>query len=218
MLAVVLAFGIFRSTVALAAPATLSILGPAPAGALQPGARVEVSWPAAADLHGFDEMELVLSVDGGRTFPVRVTGRIAPAGRRFPWTVPALPAARARLALRAGTAEEDEDETIVGVSEPFSIAPSEGTFEELFRVGDEGRTRAALEDLPPRGLPNSLRDGIPTLLAGGNAVDLGEGPSTLHADSCRSRESWSPVVPNPHAAVRPARPAGSSPAPLPLRL
>ncbi len=153
------------------------------ASLLEPGSRVLVSWPAGTPGLGFDEMELVLSVDGGRTFPVRVTRRIAPSdgGFSWMWVVPSLPAPHARLALRAGVDERDEDETVVGLSEDFAIAdPGQGVggFQELFRVGAEERTRDALEEpLPPRP-PASAFDGVPELVAGSDPLEAtAPGPS-----------------------------------------
>ena len=65
-----------------------------PAGGerFQAGDSIEVSWtldrPA---LRSFEEMELVLSLDGGRTFPVRVTGELSPRAGGLIWRVPSLP-------------------------------------------------------------------------------------------------------------------------------
>jgi hypothetical protein len=55
-----------------------------------------------------DEMELVLSVDGGASFPIRVTRRLSPSARGFSWRVPNLPIARARIALRVGSKRSGE--------------------------------------------------------------------------------------------------------------
>jgi hypothetical protein len=144
-------------------PASLSMASST--SILEPGSTVLVAWPRDPARVGFDEMELVLSVDGGRTFPVRVTRRIAPADVAYPWSVPSLPAAHARLALRAGLVEEGEAEAIVAISPDFAIAPLWGRgAEELFRVGDEERTRDALEDAPPP-RPDSALDGVPSFAA-----------------------------------------------------
>ncbi len=125
---------------AMAAP----VSGPA----LRAGSTAGFSWNAEA-LSGFDEMELVLSLDGGRTFPLRVTGRLAPESGNIAWRVPALPTEHARLALRAGDGEDEAQEAIVFLGEEFSIrAEPNGSLEELFRVGGEWRTREALASPP----------------------------------------------------------------------
>jgi hypothetical protein len=219
VLSAVLACGVVSGSVQ-AKPATLAIAAPPGDSApLRPGSAVSVSWPAGVGLQNFDEMELVLSVDGGRTFPVRVTRRIAPADLRVSWVVPGLPAAHARLALRAGADGDAEEETILAVSGDFAIGTSPDRPEELFRVGDEERTRDALEELPPPALPDALADGGPTLLAGRDDLELAEGPSQLQADPGRGREQSPFAVPLPHAALRPIRSeSGPSAVPLPLRL
>jgi hypothetical protein len=197
------------------APFPIGIASSAPV--LEPGASVLVSWPAGAVGTRFDEMELLLSVDGGRTFPVRVTRRIAPSEIGFSWTVPSLPAARARLALRVGVDEEEEAETIVGLSDEFAIAPS-AHGEELFRVGGEERTRDALEDSPaPR--PESSLDGAPSLFAGTDppeATGTGRSPDS---ESARVRAKRDPSSALAAAASSRANPSRSvAPVRLPMRL
>jgi len=74
------------------------LLGPGVEGRLAAG-RVEVLalGPATA---GAEERELVLSLDGGRSFPIRLTGEIGPGDGVVSWRVPALPAEHVVLALR----------------------------------------------------------------------------------------------------------------------
>lgn len=116
---------------------------------LEAGATVRVAW----DLPGeqgrgreFDEMELVLSLDGGRTFPVRVTRDLDPSARSLFFRVPALPAAHVRLALRVGESEEPGNETILLVSEEFTIEAGPGVpLEATFVERGEWRLREALD-------------------------------------------------------------------------
>src|ERR1044071_234030 len=49
---------------------------------------------------GVEELEILLSVDGGRSYPVRVTPSLEHAPRTLEWNVPNLPAAEARLKIR----------------------------------------------------------------------------------------------------------------------
>jgi hypothetical protein len=49
-----------------------------------------------------DEIEVVLSLDGGRTFPVHVSPELEAREGVYRWRVPDLPAGRARLMLRMG--------------------------------------------------------------------------------------------------------------------
>ena len=87
-------------------------------------------------------MELVLSLDGGETFPLRLTGELQRGTRRVAWRVPALPTERAALALRTG--DEDGDERIVLVSGTFAIVGDPSAAPEDIRYAEgEWRTREA---------------------------------------------------------------------------
>jgi len=119
---------------------------------LDPDSTVVAAWTLDPEvLRGLDEAELVLSLDDGATFPVRLTARIPPDARSTVWRVPALPTEHARLALRAGLDEREGAEELLFVSEPFAIAsPGARPREELFAINGEWRTRDALEGAPVR--------------------------------------------------------------------
>jgi len=51
---------------------------------------------------GATEWEAFLSLDGGSSFPVRITPHLPIAERSFSWTVPSLPTAAARIRFRFG--------------------------------------------------------------------------------------------------------------------
>ncbi|HEY6931481.1 MAG TPA: hypothetical protein VJA66_17555 [Thermoanaerobaculia bacterium] len=142
-----------------AAPAAFAAPGflrPAGSEQLEPGSTVELLWVLDGLSPDVREAELVLSLDGGRTFPVRVTGDFEPATRRLLWRVPALPTNQARLALRAGADEEPAQEALKIISPAFVISGSvpDSALEELFAVGSEWRTREAL-DADPRTVPET---------------------------------------------------------------
>jgi len=138
----------------LAAAASVSradspaFLSPAAGAPLFAGTTVTVQWsPGIASDDDIREMELLLSLDGGRTFDVRVTGEIEPGVTRVDWRVPELCARNARLALRTGAGSRDS-ERIRLVSAPFEIRQEAGAPpERVFPVEGEWRTRDAL-DLP----------------------------------------------------------------------
>jgi hypothetical protein len=91
----------------------------APAGGatLTAGAVAEARWIAPEhDGAGIDEAELVLSVDGGLTFPVRLSAELSPHASSYRWRVPALATTHARLGLRVGVEHEAERERIVLVA------------------------------------------------------------------------------------------------------
>jgi len=151
-------FGCAVAAFAQARPAEL--LEPVRGARIQPGAIVRVSWtPGASGERKFDEMELVLSLDGGRSFPLRVTREVSPAEDFVLWRVPRLPSEHARIALRAGRGEKRESETIRTVSAEFTIlADGDDSLEPLCRVRGEWRTREAAgssKDLPQRSLSGS---------------------------------------------------------------
>ena len=135
----------FLLATALAAASSSAIasdgfLSPGAGEALAPGSIVEVRWTPVRDtgLRGVDEVELVLSLDGGTTFPIRVTPDMKPGASRFLWKVPALPTSHARLALRAGEDERDATETVEIVSRDFRILPEpDGRVAELKRRAAE---------------------------------------------------------------------------------
>jgi hypothetical protein len=151
-------FGCAVAALAQARPAEL--LEPVRGARLQPGAIVRVSWTrGVSGEREFDEMELVLSLDGGRSFPLRVTREVSPAEDSVVWRVPRLPSAHARIALRAGRSEKPESETIRTVSAEFTIlADADDPLEQLCRVRGEWRTREAAgsaKDLPEGSLSDS---------------------------------------------------------------
>jgi hypothetical protein len=100
---------------------------------------------------GVEERELILSLDGGKTFPLRLTGEIGPGDRATSWRVPALPTEHAVLALREGG--DGIEEGIVAVSAEFVIVPGPGVPAEELRFRDgEWKTREADAGYP--GLPS----------------------------------------------------------------
>jgi hypothetical protein len=124
---------------------SLRLTAPEAGNRLLPGSVIEASWDSEATLEGTDEGELVLSLDGGRSFPVRVTAEIEPGDRRAEWRVPALPTAHARLAIRFGREGELDAERIANVSAEFEIlADAAAPEERFFWIGGEWRTREAL--------------------------------------------------------------------------
>jgi hypothetical protein len=108
-----------RSSAAQRGPEIL--LPPAAAGALHIGEVIELRWRGVPS--GAEEMELLLSLDGGRTFAVRVTPDLDADRGAFSWRVPPLPARQARLAMRINLAGR---EVFAGLSAPFRIAATGG--------------------------------------------------------------------------------------------
>ena len=177
---------------------------PAAGARLEPGATLEVAWTLERTSEaGFDEMELVLSLDGGKTFPLRVTRDISVATRRVRWRVPALPTEHARLALRSGSEGAAESEVIRIVGPEFAIVARAGARpEELFRVGAEWRTRDALAtrlDLPEPSFGDSTEEEIRAAAASPLAA---EPPRSLARETSAARSAVplaaKPPAPNVH--------------------
>jgi hypothetical protein len=117
-----------------------------PSVSMAAGTGAEVSLRGASLPDDADELELVLSLDGGRTFPVRLTPALSRRDRvRF--VVPAVPATRAVIAVRAGRTGDDEIE--VARSSPFQIhiGPLDA-LESLVSHDGELWTRSARRGLP----------------------------------------------------------------------
>ncbi|MEP6767701.1 MAG: hypothetical protein ABJC61_03460 [Acidobacteriota bacterium] len=92
--------------------------GPRELNRLDAGSLVEVHWCDLPD--SVEEVELLLSVDGGRTYSVRLTDELEPGDGSWLWKVPRLDTNAARLAIRMGV---DGREVIAAASSPFRIAP-----------------------------------------------------------------------------------------------
>jgi hypothetical protein len=130
------------------ARAETTFFSPARGEALAPGSIVEARWasPCRARRLDADEAELVLSLDGGRTFPIRISAELPVCASRLRWIVPALPTGHARLGLRLGSEGRDETEVIEVIGEEFRILPDPGgRSEELFWRAAEAWTRPAIE-------------------------------------------------------------------------
>ncbi len=130
---------------ALAAPAAVSALEGAAAAVrlvapqagvtLTAGSTAELEWaPSAAfaKLEDVEEWEAFLSLDGGATYPLRITPHLDQDLRRVHWQVPAIPTADARLLLRFG--DEREEETSIVLPQHFSIAASAPAAETGFTL------------------------------------------------------------------------------------
>jgi hypothetical protein len=186
---------------------------------LRAGAITRVRWmrPFPTD-ENVREMELVLSLDGGRTFGVRVTGEVEPDVSELDWRVPSLATGNARLALRVGSGTR-ESERIVVISDEFEIQSEPDEPEEpVLQVEMERRTREALT-VRKEALPAASSVGSePSLSAPFNEQSL--------APPTRVRSLAPPEVPaghTPPTSSVPPRPlwTGGEPvgrAPLPLRL
>ncbi|MBV8202612.1 MAG: hypothetical protein JOZ15_18510 [Acidobacteria bacterium] len=117
-----LAIGISLTAAASAAAAGPVVFLPFAGGQpLQAGEMVEVRWTGTP--WNVEEMELLLSLDGGRHFGVRLTPDLDADSRSYAWRVPPFQSGDARLAIRVNL---EGREVLAGVSEPFRIAGTGG--------------------------------------------------------------------------------------------
>jgi len=165
-----------------------------PAGArVDAGSRLVLELPASG-VGDEDEMELVLSLDGGSTWTVRVTPELEPGRGLLAWRVPALPTTRARLALRAGRGGEDE--RVLAAGDLFAIVLPPGVpLEPIVRIGPDLSTEeAAGGRLAVFGESGSCRPVEDEVSSGRSGLPLAEGPSAPALPRPTSLRSFSPPL------------------------
>jgi len=74
---------------------------------LAAGSTTSIAWQASGTPANVEEWEAFLSVDGGRTYPLRVTPHLDATIHRFQWNVPNLPGAQVAVLLRFGDENEE---------------------------------------------------------------------------------------------------------------
>lgn len=121
-----LAWAALAATPAAAAEAAappIRLLSPADGAALVAGGTSELVWeplPAFEQLAQAEEWEAFLSLDGGLSYPLRLTPHLDQDVRRIAWRVPPLASADARLLLRFG---DEHRETAVPLPHRLVIQP-----------------------------------------------------------------------------------------------
>jgi hypothetical protein len=92
------------------AAGAVEIVRPAAGATLAAGGRAVVEWrPTGAAAPRFEEWEAFLSVDGGLTWPYRLTPHLDRARTRFEVELPPVPTPRALLLLRFGDEREERE-------------------------------------------------------------------------------------------------------------
>src|SRR6185295_2844329 len=102
----------------------LRLVAPQAGATLAAGATAELAWAPLAPFPEIEEWEAFLSLDGGKTYPVRITPHLDQSLRRTFWQVPPIPTPDARILLRIG---DERHETAVELPQRFSIAASPAT-------------------------------------------------------------------------------------------
>jgi hypothetical protein len=158
------------------------LVSPAAGEELAAGSVAMIEWEGLALPEHAEEWEAFLSLDGGRTWPVRVTPHLDVTIRRFAFRVPDLPSREARILLRFGDERRE-----VGMETPqrFAIAPA------AFLV----------RSLPPRSR-------VHVLSRGEHAKD-GDAGVVVWVEGSRSGEGLREVVVwEPDSGMQRVRPAG----------
>jgi len=190
---------------------------PAAGATLTGGSVAEVRW-SAAEQDGADEAELVLSIDGGRTFPIRVSAELDPGATAYRWRVPELAARSARLALRVGAGRARERERIVLVSAEFAIASVAPQPRTLASGPGESWTEQALTESSAGDLlGTSVASGTERLVSVSTETEMNRPAPTLSLVApAWAHSGLAPAAAPLAGSSRPsARPAAS---PRPLRL
>jgi hypothetical protein len=133
------------SGVATAPAVPVRLLAPADGAVLTAGATASVEWTPLAHLareSDWEEWEAFLSLDGGATYPVRITPHLDRDLLRFTFKVPSLPTRNARLLLRVG---DERREQAFELRQRFTITAPSGNAEDLalprrsFKRGEPAR-------------------------------------------------------------------------------
>ena len=175
---------------------------------LRAGERLEIRWSVPAT--SVDELEILLSIDGGRRFPLRVSPELDARAGRYLWRVPNLSSAEARMRLRY---HRDGREIDGAPSAPFTLIASqesgrpgsvalEGESDTHAGKRDDVRAdepdRAAERERPP------VHEG--TWWSGVGALDVPLSTETLASPEERIAASRNlPAAGPPPAAPSPAR-------------
>jgi hypothetical protein len=107
-----------------APPASVLLLAPAPASPLAAGSLAAFEWAPGQGferLPAREEWEAFLSLDGGRSYPIRITPHLDIDLHRAVWEVPAVTSADVRILMRMG---DERHEVAIELPERFSIGPA----------------------------------------------------------------------------------------------
>ena len=131
MFAVALSFAPQFSDTSSAASAKYSaqLISPTAGQVLYPGQIVRVEWRSVLPniYLGACEMEVWLSLDGGRTFNTLISPWLDPKAQYFYWTVPNLPTNAAVMDVRFGCEPGYPESCAPQPASTFVIAHSTGT-------------------------------------------------------------------------------------------
>ena len=108
------------------------LVAPVAGRELTAGSLVAVEWEGQPPLAEAEEWEAFLSLDGGRTHPLRITPHLDLSVRRFTFRVPPFPTRNARFLLRFG--DERHHEVEVETPYRFTIVAGPGFVSPASRI------------------------------------------------------------------------------------
>lgn len=144
----VLVSAAWEPSVAWAEVPLARLVAPADGAVLIAGELAWLAWEAEegmARLSRIEEWEAFLSLDGGRTYPFRVTPHLTAADSRVLFRVPQVESGEARLLLRFG---DEREEHSVDVPSRFSILAAGSVPAKLPVEAAVGRGESARPDEP----------------------------------------------------------------------
>lgn len=115
------AFWVAPACFAMPEEPAVRLVSPRAGATLVAGSTAELEWApleAFTGLPEVEEWEAFLSIDSGKTYPVRITPHLDQDVRRIRWQVPSLPTENASILLRFG---DEREETSVELPLRFSI-------------------------------------------------------------------------------------------------
>jgi hypothetical protein len=160
--AITAALHLIAAGVAYAAPEFT--FGPLPA-TVTAGDELVLTWSGVPE--DAEELELLLSVDDGRSFKLRASPELDGSQRTWRWRVPAIAAERARLRLRFGKGRREIE---LGPSTSFCIVLPAGLAPD-FEVFHEGGWWDGLAQHLPLGTSALATAGAPQFHAGREAPE-----------------------------------------------
>jgi hypothetical protein len=159
----------------------------------------ELEWTPLEPFNQFskiEEWEAFLSLDGGATYPVRITPHLDQDLRRVRWQVPPFPTKDARILLRFG---DEREETAVELPQRFAITASPALFPVLEKTFTLVRS--------------AISPGEPALPGHAGVVAWVEGSrrggslrQVVAAEGLGFRERFDPPATHPEAAVLASEP------------
>jgi hypothetical protein len=110
------------------------------------GSTVSMAWDAANVPASVEEWEAFLSIDAGRTYPLRLTPHLDASIHRFHWKVPNLPGVEVSILLRFGNEHEERRFLFPARMRITGVAPSLAFLFRARAIEAAGRGEAAEVD------------------------------------------------------------------------